>query len=145
MLKYTEDIVFSDLESRADSTYKAGEILWGWDTHSFLSYPFCLISCSCLCSSFSHMRMHVIVFIFLNKSSPAPLQTMFVAWPPSQPHWTQRVPLKPRFPLYVCLLAQSGLALCNPLTVAHQAPQFMEFFQARILEWVAISYSQGFS
>ena len=30
-------------------------------------------------------------------------------------------------------------------TVAHQAPLSMTFFQARILEWVAISYSRGSS
>ena len=30
-----------------------------------------------------------------------------------------------------------------PWTVAHQAPLSMGFFQARILEWVAISFSRG--
>ena len=30
-------------------------------------------------------------------------------------------------------------------TVAHQAPLSIEFFQARILEWVAISCSRGSS
>ena len=32
-----------------------------------------------------------------------------------------------------------------PWTVAHQAPLSMGFFQARILEWVAISFSMGSS
>ena len=32
-----------------------------------------------------------------------------------------------------------------PWTVAHQAPMLLETFQARILEWVAISYSKGSS
>ena len=32
-----------------------------------------------------------------------------------------------------------------PRTAAHQAPLSMGFFQARILEWVAISFSRGFS
>ena len=32
-----------------------------------------------------------------------------------------------------------------PWTAAHQAPLSMGFFQARILEWVAISFSRGFS
>ena len=31
----------------------------------------------------------------------------------------------------------------TPQTVARQAPQSMGFFQARILEWVAISFSRG--
>ena len=30
----------------------------------------------------------------------------------------------------------------TPWTVAHQPPLSMEFFQAGILEWVAISYSK---
>ena len=33
----------------------------------------------------------------------------------------------------------------TPLTVAYQAPRPMGFFQAWILEWVAISFSRGFS
>ena len=33
----------------------------------------------------------------------------------------------------------------TPWTVAHQAPLSMEFSQARILEWVAISFSRGSS
>ena len=45
---------------------------------------------------------------------------------------------------YVCMHAQSlscvWLFVC-PWTVAHQAP--LSTFQARILEWVAISYSRG--
>ena len=42
------------------------------------------------------------------------------------------------------LVAQSCLSLCNP-TGAHQAPLSMEFSQARILAWVAISFSRGSS
>ena len=34
---------------------------------------------------------------------------------------------------------------CNPWTVAHKAPLSMGLFQARILEWVAISFSKGSS
>jgi len=33
----------------------------------------------------------------------------------------------------------------TPWTVAHQAPQFMGILQARILEWVAMPSSTGFS
>ena len=33
----------------------------------------------------------------------------------------------------------------TPQTVAHQAPLSIEFFQARILKWVAISFSRGSS
>ena len=32
-----------------------------------------------------------------------------------------------------------------PWTVAYQAPPSMEFFQARVLEWVVISFSRGSS
>ena len=35
--------------------------------------------------------------------------------------------------------------LVTPWTVAHQVPLSMGFFQARILEWVAISFSRGSS
>ena len=33
----------------------------------------------------------------------------------------------------------------TPWTVAHQAPPSMEILQARVLEWVAISFSRGSS
>ena len=33
----------------------------------------------------------------------------------------------------------------TPCTVAHQAPLFMGILQARILEWVAMPFSRGFS
>ena len=36
-------------------------------------------------------------------------------------------------------------SLRSPRTVAYQAPQSMEIFQARVLEWVAISFSRGSS
>ena len=40
--------------------------------------------------------------------------------------------------LLLCLVAQLCRTLCDPGTVAHQAPLSMGFSQARILEWVAI-------
>ena len=44
----------------------------------------------------------------------------------------------------VCSIMSNSLQP-HGLTVAHQAPLFMEFFQTRILEWVAISFSRGSS
>ena len=44
--------------------------------------------------------------------------------------------------LHVCVVAQSYLFAALWI-VAHQVLLSMEFFQARILEWVAISYSKG--
>ena len=41
---------------------------------------------------------------------------------------------------YVCCQT-----LCDPRTEALQVPLFTEFFQARIIEWVAISCSKGFA
>ena len=40
--------------------------------------------------------------------------------------------------LVLCFVAQSCLALCDPWTVASQAPLSMGILQARILEWVAM-------
>ena len=42
-------------------------------------------------------------------------------------------------------LLQSCLTLCDPLTVARQAPLSMGILQARILEWVAMPSSRGSS
>ena len=42
----------------------------------------------------------------------------------------------------VCIVAQLCLTLCDPVTVTHQAVLYRGFLQARILEWVAISYSR---
>ena len=46
----------------------------------------------------------------------------------------------------VCLVSQSGLTLCDPWDIACQAPPLsMVILQARILEWVAMTSSRGFS
>ena len=48
--------------------------------------------------------------------------------------------------VHVCTQSLSSVQLfAIPWTLAHQPPLFMEFFQARILEWGAIFYSRGFS
>ena len=43
------------------------------------------------------------------------------------------------------LVAKSCLTHVTPWTVAHQATLSMGILQARILEWVAISFSRGSS
>ena len=47
--------------------------------------------------------------------------------------------------MHVCLVTQSGLTLCDPWTVARQAPLSMGILQARILKWVAMPSSRGSS
>ena len=48
------------------------------------------------------------------------------------------------FCIYCCLVAKSCLTLCNPM--AQEAPlSIHRIFQARILDWVAISFSRGSS
>ena len=42
----------------------------------------------------------------------------------------------------VCVHPQSCPTLCDPMTVAHQAPLSMESPKARILEWAAIFFSK---
>ena len=42
---------------------------------------------------------------------------------------------------YLCLFTQSCPSLCDPVTVACQAPLTMGVFQAKILEWVAMPSS----
>ena len=41
------------------------------------------------------------------------------------------------------LVAQSCLTLCNPMDCSPPGSSVHEIFQARILEWVAISFSRG--
>ena len=43
-----------------------------------------------------------------------------------------------------CMRAQSYLTLCNPMDCSPPGSFVHGIFQARILEWVAISYSRGF-
>ena len=45
----------------------------------------------------------------------------------------------------LCLVTQSCPSLCDPWTIAHQAPLSMGILQARILEWVAMPSSRGSS
>ena len=42
----------------------------------------------------------------------------------------------------VCLLDQSCLTLCDPMDCKPLGSSVHEIFQARILEWVVISYSR---
>ena len=43
----------------------------------------------------------------------------------------------------VCVHAPSCPTFCDPWTVAHHIPNDYEVFQAKILEWVAMSFSRG--
>ena len=43
------------------------------------------------------------------------------------------------------LVTKSCPTLVAPWTVAHQAPLSMGILQARVLEWIAISFSRGYS
>ena len=43
----------------------------------------------------------------------------------------------------LCLVAQSCLALCDPMDCSPPGSSVHEIFQARILEWGAISFLQG--
>ena len=43
------------------------------------------------------------------------------------------------------LVTESCPTLCNPMDCPHQALLSMGFLQARVLEWVAISFSRGSS
>ena len=45
----------------------------------------------------------------------------------------------------LCLIVQSCLTLCDPWNVAHQAPLSIGILQPRILEWVTLSSSRGYS
>ena len=47
--------------------------------------------------------------------------------------------------VHTCVRAQSCPSLCDPRTVTHQAPLSMEFSQARILDWIVISFTRGSS
>ena len=49
-------------------------------------------------------------------------------------HWQLHMPL--------CSVAQLCLTLCNPINCSPPGSTAHEVFQARILEWVAISYSR---
>ena len=46
---------------------------------------------------------------------------------------------------YVCLSTQSWLTLCDPMDCSPPGFSFYGIFPARILEWVAITSSRGFS
>ena len=48
-----------------------------------------------------------------------------------------------RAPLFRCMHAESCLTLCNPMDCSPPGSSVHGTFQARILEWVAISLSRG--
>ena len=70
------------------------------------------------------------------------------ARPPSSPHPTQRLTRTQWDKAVVVLLFSRSVvsdSCVTPGTVAHQPPLSMGFPQARILEWVAVSFSKGSS
>ena len=67
--------------------------------------------------------------------------------------WTTRCSFRRHFSHKILLIscqsesevAQSCLTLCDPLDCSPPRPSVCWIFQARVLEWVAISFSRGFS
>ena len=58
----------------------------------------------------------------------------------------QKIIKKNKLNLFIsCLVAPSCLTVCNPLDCSLPGSSVNGIFQARILEWVAISYSRGSS
>ena len=45
----------------------------------------------------------------------------------------------------LCLVIQSCLTLCDPMNSSPPGSSIHQILQARILEWVAISFSQKYS
>ena len=45
--------------------------------------------------------------------------------------------------MHACSVAQSCLSLCDPIDCSLSGSSVHEIFQAKILEWVAISFSRG--
>ena len=58
--------------------------------------------------------------------------------------FTTETPEKPLC-CVLCLVAQSSLNLCNPMDCSQPGSSVQEISQARIQEWVAISFSRGSS
>ena len=46
---------------------------------------------------------------------------------------------------HCCVVAKSSLTLCNPMDCSLPGSSVQEILQARILEWVAVSFSRGSS
>ena len=55
------------------------------------------------------------------------------------------IPTQTHTHTYICLHAQLCLTLCDPMDPSLPGSSVHETFQARILEWVAITYSRGSS
>ena len=122
-------------------------------TFSWSSAPF-------LCC-FSHISFYLLPCLcyttpccwFLTYDSQSSPRQLWSAYPhPGQQK--NRVPffvfsiIHPHFSTLLFLCAQllsRALLFANPWTVANQAPLSMEFFQARMLEWVVIYSSRGSS
>ena len=60
-----------------------------------------------------------------------------------QVHWF--IPLCPYLFLHACSVTKSCLTLCDPIDCSMPGSSVHGIFQARILEWVAISSSRGSS
>ena len=92
---------------------------------SYSCLQYC-VSFRCIAKWFGYTYIYIF-FIFSN-SFPSYVITSY---------WLQ-------FPVVVVLNHSVITNSVTPWTVAHQVPPSVRFSQARILEWVAISFSRGF-
>ena len=81
---------------------------------------------------------------FQMKLSQFPLVLKEVMLPELFQVWAQNLPTH-TFHLKECLVTKSSLTLCDPMDCSPPGSSIHRIFQARILEWVAISFSRGSS
>ena len=99
------------------------------------------MDCSPPC--FSQARILEWVAIFFSRGSSLPRDRTQVSYIGRQIlyHWATRVSLGN----CCCLVTQSCLIVCSPMEWGPPGSSVRGIFQARILEWVAISFSRGSS
>ena len=101
-----------------------------WTTCDFFTFNSCFSQCSCLWDSdYNHIDLH--------RSASFFDQSIYFIWSIFYLMWSIYL-----FYLWVCAIAQSCLTLCSPMDCSLPGFSVHGIFQARILEWFAISSSQ---
>ena len=97
-----------------------------WFLHEFFLPSYSFFTCS------NHTTFHSSdeLFIFSNRKSII-IHAIALSW---EIEWD-----------YACVLTQSCPTLCDPMDCSPSGSFVQEIFLARILEWVAISFSRGSS
>ena len=110
---------------------------WTAACQAFLSFPISLSLLKLMCIELVMPSYHIILC--------CPLLLLPSIFPSIRVFSNESAPCILTVCVVLCIVTQLRVTFWDPMDSSHQAPLSMGILQARILEWVAMSPSKGFS